>query len=336
MKKMIGNTPLLEVTYKCKGEKRKIYAKLEFFNLTGSIKDRVAKYTIEQSYVDGSLREGMAIIEATSGNTGISFSALGAMYKHPVHIFMPSWMSSERKALIKKYGATLHLVTEEEGGFIECIKRADKFALEVNGLRPRQFSNPYNSESHYETTGVEIIAQLDKVGKIPDILVAGVGTGGTVMGAGKRIKEVHPNALIMPLEPSNSPTLTLGCRVGKHRIQGISDEFVPALLDLENLDEILMVDDGDSIIMAQMFSRQLGLGVGISSGANFLGAVIAQNKYGKDKIVVTIFSDDSKKYLSTGLIDKEPVKEGFISTDIELISFEGSCICENRIANRIC
>ncbi len=336
MKNMIGNTPLLEVTYKYKGEIGTIYAKLEFFNLTGSIKDRVAKYTIEQSYIDGSLKKGMPIVEATSGNTGISFSALGAMYKHPVHIFMPDWMSSERKALIKKYGATLHLVSEEDGGFIECIKRADEFALEVNGFRPRQFCNPYNSESHYETTGVEIVAQLDKIDKIPDILVAGVGTGGTVMGAGRRFKEVNPKAIVMPLEPSNSPTLTYGCRVGSHRIQGISDEFIPALLDLDYLDEIIMVDDGDSIIMAQMFSKQLGLGVGISSGANFLGAVIAQQKYGKDKTVVTIFSDDSKKYLSTGLINDEPIKEGFLSTDIELISFDGNCICEKRIIEKTC
>ena len=336
MKNIIGNSPLLEILYKYKGEERKIYAKIEFFNLTGSIKDRMALHIIEQSYLDGSLKKGMPIVEATSGNTGISFSALGAMYGHPVHIFMPSWMSRERKDLITKYGATLHEVSKEEGGFIGSIAMADEFAIKINGFRPRQFQNPYNLLAHYNSTGLEIIAQLDKIGKVPDVLVAGVGTAGTVMGIGKRFKETNPNALIFPLEAANSPTLTTGCKAGKHRIQGISDEFIPELLKLDELDEILLADDGDSVIMAQMFAKRLGLGVGISSGANFLGAVMAQNKYGKDLTVVTIFSDDSKKYLSTDLLKKEPMKEHFLSKDIELVSFDTNCICENRIIDGKC
>ncbi len=336
MKNLIGNTPLLRIEYKYQGEKRIIYAKAEYYNLTGSIKDRMANHIINQSYKDGTLKKGMTIVEATSGNTGIAFSALGAHYGHPVHIFMPDWMSDERKGMIGKYGAVLHEVSKEQGGFVGSIKLADEFAKKTNGFRPRQFSNPYNSEAHYETTGLEIVAQLKNYNAIPDMLVAGVGTGGTVMGIGKRFKEVNQNALIFPLEPSNSPTLSTGCKIGKHRIQGISDEFIPELVNLDELDEVIMVDDGDSVIMAQMLATKLGLGVGISSGANFLGCVLAQNKYGSDKACVTLFSDDSKKYLSTDLLCKEPVREGFISKDIELLNLEGNCICNKRIKDGTC
>jgi len=336
MKNLIGNTPLLKIEYKYQGEKRIIYAKAEYYNLTGSIKDRMANHIINQSYKDGTLKKGMTIVEATSGNTGIAFSALGAHYGHPVHIFMPDWMSDERKGMIGKYGAVLHEVSKEQGGFVGSIKLADEFAKKTNGFRPRQFSNPYNSEAHYETTGLEIVAQLKNYNAIPDMLVAGVGTGGTVMGIGKRFKEVNQNALIFPLEPSNSPTLSTGCKIGKHRIQGISDEFIPELVNLDELDEVIMVDDGDSVIMAQMLATKLGLGVGISSGANFLGCVLAQNKYGSDKACVTLFSDDSKKYLSTDLLCKEPVREGFISKDIELLNLEGNCICNKRIKDGTC
>ena len=336
MKNLIGNTPLLRIEYKYQGEKRIIYAKAEYYNLTGSIKDRMANHIINQSYKDGTLKKGMTIVEATSGNTGIAFSALGAHYGHPVHIFMPDWMSDERKGMIGKYGAVLHEVSKEQGGFVGSIKLADEFAKKTNGFRPRQFSNPYNSEAHYETTGLEIVAQLKNYNAIPDMLVAGVGTGGTVMGIGKRFKEVNQNAQIFPLEPSNSPTLSTGCKIGKHRIQGISDEFIPELVNLDELDEVIMVDDGDSVIMAQMLATKLGLGVGISSGANFLGCVLAQNKYGSDKACVTLFSDDSKKYLSTDLLCKEPVREGFISKDIELLNLEGNCICNKRIKDGTC
>lgn len=336
MKNMIGNTPMLEINYKYAGEVRKIYAKAEYYNLTGSIKDRIAYHIINEAYKDGSLTKGMPIIEATSGNTGIAFCALGAYYGHEVHIFMPDWMSSERKEMIKRYGAILHEVSKEDGGFLGSIKLADQYAKEVNGFRPRQFSNCQNTETHYLTTGAEIVAQFRMANIVPDGLVAGVGTGGTVMGAGKRIKEANPNAKLFPLEPSNSPTLSTGYKVGKHRIQGISDEFIPDIVKLKELDEIIMVDDGDSIIMAQKLAKELGLGVGISSGANFLGAVMAQNKFGKDFNVVTLFSDDSKKYLSTDLIHKEEVKDGFISPDIELISVDSFCVCNKRVDEGKC
>ncbi len=336
MNNMIGNSPLLYIKYSYKGEERELYAKAEYFSLTGSIKDRMAKHIIEESYKTGVLKKGQPIVGATSGNTGIAFSALGALNGHEVHIFMPDWMSQERKDMIVKYGAILHEVSKEEGGFIGSIKKADEFAKEIGGFRPRQFSNTYNSDAHYETTGPEIIAQMKKLGANPDMFVAGVGTGGTVMGVGKKFREVNKDALIFPLEPSNSPTMSTGCKIGKHRIQGISDEFIPNLVDLEFLDEIIQVDDGDSVIMTQKLAKELGIGVGISSGANFIGAVIAQNKYGKNKSVVTIFSDDSKKYLSTDLLKKEEVKDGFISTDIKLISVDGICICKKRIVSELC
>jgi len=333
---MIGNTPMLEINFEYDGHPRKVYAKAEYYSLTGSIKDRISYHIINEAYKDGSLKPGMPIVEATSGNTGIAFCALGAYYGHEVHIFMPDWMSSERKEMIKKYGAILHEVSKEEGGFLGSIQMADKFAKEVNGFRPHQFSNNKNVEAHYLTTGAEIVAQFRMADISPDAFVAGVGTGGTVMGAGKRIKEANPKALIFPLEPLNSPTLSTGFKVGKHRIQGISDEFIPDIVKLKELDEIIMVDDGDSIIMAQKLAKELGLGVGISSGANFLGAILAQNKYGTDLNVVTIFSDDSKKYLTTDLLKKEETKENFLSPKVKLISVESFCVCNKRVSDGKC
>ena len=198
----------------------------------------------------------------------------------------------------------------------ELLKESDGIFL------PCQFSNEDNVEAHYQTTGPEIWSQLQFLGLKPEAIVAGVGTGGTIMGIGKYIKEKDSNIKIYPLEPSNSPTMSTGHKVGKHRIQGISDEFIPSIVHLGKLDEIIDVDDGDSIIMAQKLASKLGLGVGISSGANFLGALIAQERLGKDSIVVTIFPDDNKKYLSTDLMREEPVKDDFLSNDIELLNIK--------------
>ncbi len=336
MNNMIGNTPLLEIHYSYKGEERVIYAKAEFFNLTGSIKDRMARHIIEESYKDGSLKPGMPIIEATSGNTGIAFSALGALYEHPVHIFMPDWMTSERKNMIKKFGATLHNVTKEQGGFEGSVVLADKLASEINGFRPQQFFNPYNEDAHFYTTGLEICTQLDILGVIPDGFVAGIGTGGTIMGVGKRLRIKYPHIKVFPLEPFKSQSITKGDKGVQHRIQGIGDGFVPELVKLDKLDDILVVHDGDAILMAKKLARQLGIGVGISSGANFIGAVMMQNKYGKDFNVVTVFSDDSKKYLTSDLLKKEPMLEEYYTKDIDLIGADGTCICDKRIKNGTC
>jgi cysteine synthase A len=319
---LIGNTPLLEIFFKYKGEERRVYAKSENLNMTGSIKDRMAFTILFKSYKNGSLKPGDTIIEATSGNTGIAFCAMGRAMGHPVVIFMPNWLSVERYNLIQSLGAKINLVTKEEGGFLGSIAMAEKLAEETeNSFLPRQFSNENNIIAHFETTGPEIWSQMTFRNLIPDAFVAGVGTGGTIMGTGRYLRKMNPKIRLHPLEPANSPTLTTGYKVGSHRIQGISDEFIPSIVKLDELDEVLQVDDGDAIIMAQRLSAELGISVGISSGANFLGALIAQNKIGSDANVVTIFSDCNKKYLSTDLMRLEPVKEGFYSSDIELISF---------------
>lgn len=321
LKAMIGNTPLLEISFLYKKQKRRIFAKAENFNMTGSIKDRMAYYILAKAMENGSLKPGMEIFEATSGNTGISFAAIGRALGHKVNIYMPDWMSDERKNLIRSFGADIKLVSKEEGGFLGSIAMADRAAEACGGFLPHQFSNCYNPEAHYLSTGPEIYQQLKNLGISPDAFVAGVGTGGTVMGVGRFLKEQDSNTKIYPLEPANSPTLTTGYKVGRHRIQGISDEFIPEVCELKKLDDIICVDDGDAIILAQKLSAELGLGTGISSGANFLGALIAQEKLGPDAVVVTIFCDSNKKYLSTDLMRQEPVKTDFLSSDIELLDF---------------
>lgn len=318
--KLIGNTPLLEICFKYKGEERKLYAKPEYYNLTGSIKDRVAYYVIKKAYETNTIKPDDIICEATSGNTGISFCAVGTYMGHKVRIYMPDWMSSERINLMKAFGAEVILVSKEQGGFLGSISMSEEFAKNGGVFLPCQFSNEDNTMAHYYSTGEEIASALKSIGMRADIVVAGVGTGGTVMGVGRRLKVENSELKICPLEPQSSPTLSTGYKVGKHRIQGISDEFIPDLLKLEETDKIINVDDGDSIIMARMLSEKLGLGVGISSGANFLGCIDAQNTYGSDKVAVTVFADDNKKYLSTDYSTPQPMREDFMSRHVELIS----------------
>lgn len=318
---LIGNTPVLEISFTFGGEPRKLYAKAEHLNMTGSIKDRMAFHIYEQGYVRGTLQPGDRIIEATSGNTGIAFAAIGRALGHPVTIFMPNWMSAERINLISSLGANITLVSREEGGFLGSISRAEELAATTkHAFLPCQFSNHDNVEAHYLTTGPEIWWQLRFRSLCPDAFIAGVGTGGTIMGAGRFLREKNPAIKIHPLEPSNSPTLTTGHKVGKHRIQGISDEFIPAILDLPSLDPVVSVDDGDAIIMAQKLANELGMGVGISSGANFIGALMVQQQLGKDAVVMTVFPDDNKKYLSTDLLREETGKPDFLSPHVRLDS----------------
>jgi cysteine synthase A len=322
LENLIGNTPLLEISLEFNGEPRTIYAKAENFNLTGSIKDRMAFYIIKNAYERDEIDSTSTIIEATSGNTGIAFSAIGKILGNNVVIFMPNWLSQERINLIKSYGAKIILVSKEEGGFLGSINKSVEFAKELDkSFLPKQFSNKDNCHAHYNTTGPEIYFQLINNGIIPSAFIAGVGTGGTIMGTGSFLKEKFPDIKLFPLEPSNSPTLSTGYKVGCHRIQGISDEFIPSILDLSKLDRIIEVDDGDAIIMSQKLAKELGLGVGISSGANLLGALIVQNELGKDSVIVTVFPDDNKKYLSTDLFKTEPVKNDFLSPGVNLLSF---------------
>jgi len=320
---LIGNTPLLAIHCHFKGERRTVFAKAEHLNLSGSIKDRMAFHILKTAYRDGQIRKGDTIAEATSGNTGISFAALGHAFGNPVHVFMPDWMSQERISLMKSYGADVTLVSHDEGGFLGSIEKADAFKYEHGRVfLPHQFSNFANAEAHYQTTGPEVWAQLNKVGFEPDAFVAGVGTGGTIMGVACYLREKNPDIKLYPLEPAESPTLSTGHKVGSHRIQGISDEFIPAICDLAKLDEVVSVSDGDSILMAQKLAAELGLAVGISSGANFIGALIAMERLGKDAIVATIFADDNKKYLSTDLVREEPMKPEYLSQHVRLFGYQ--------------
>ncbi len=329
--RLIGNSPLLVINFIYKGQKRTIYAKSEHFNITGSIKDRMALYIIEKAYHEGRIKPEDTIVEATSGNTGISFSAIGRALGHKVRIIMPDWMSKERVDIINSFGAEIIPISKEQGGFLGSIKLSEEIASrEANIFLPQQFSNEANAQAHERTTGPEIWSQLTYHGITPDAFVAGVGTGGTVMGVGRFLRQMNPEIKIHPLEPAESPTMSTGHKVGSHRIQGISDEFVPALVKLEQLDRIIAVPDGDSIIMAQKLARQLGLAVGISSGANFLGALQVQNSMGPEAKVVTVFADCNKKYLSTDLMREEPVRSDYESPEVELINFKVyKRVCDN-------
>ena len=319
---LIGHTPMLEISLLYKGEPRVVYAKAEYYNYSGSIKDRVACHILRQAYETSAITEGMPIAEATSGNTGIAFAAIGAYLGNPVTIFMPDWMSKERINLIESFGATIRLVSKAEGGFTGSIALADRMGENEGAFLPHQFSNLENCAAHYATTGKEILAQLAAFGKRPQGFVAGVGTGGTLMGVKDILQETYPDCLAFPLDPASSPTMaTCGKVVGPPRIFGIGDEFGPAIVKLDQLDNILSIDDCDAINMSRKLARTLGLGVGISSGANFLGVLKAQDLLGnKDAVVATVFADDNKKYLSTDLMYEQTVSADHLACDVELIS----------------
>jgi cysteine synthase A len=323
LSRTIGNTPLLRLRLRYRNMDRELYAKFEQHNLTGSIKDRMALHIIREARAMGRLRPGDTIVEATSGNTGIAFAAIGRALGYAVRIYLPDWMSHERMDLLRSYGATLVTVSRSEGGFSGSIEQAENWAASHDGtFLPRQFDNPANTEAHRLTTGPEIWWQLAERGLEPDAFVAGVGTGGTVMGVGRALRERKPTVRVHPVEPAESPTLSTGHKVGSHRIQGISDEFIPAIVDLAELDEVLAVHDGDAILMAQMLAARLGLGVGISSGANLLAALMAQDRISPEAVVATVFSDDNKKYLSTGLLGSEPPRAGYLTPNVELLGYE--------------
>ena len=320
---MVGNTPLLALHFRWRNRQHTIYAKAEFLNLTGSIKDRMALHVLHTAYRAGEIRPGDTIAEATSGNTGIAFAAIGRALGHPVVIYMPDWMSPERAALIRSFGASIEPVSKEQGGFLGSIGLCEDLAREREDVfLPCQFSNNANVEAHRLTTGPEIAFQLARMGRTVNAFAAGVGTGGTVMGVGRHLKSHNPEVRVHPLEPAESPTLSTGIKVGRHRIQGISDEFVPAICDLHSMNSVIAISDGDAILMAQKLASALGLGVGVSSGANFLGAVRALERYGEHATIATVFCDDNKKYLSTDLVREEPIKPGYLAPEIELLGYE--------------
>jgi cysteine synthase A len=319
---LVGNTPMIEIFYRYRdGAEESVLVKCEHYNLTGSIKDRMALYILQKAYEIGTIKPGDVIVEATSGNTGIAFASIGKALGHPVKIIMPDWLSKERMAIIESLGAEIQLVSKAQGGFLGSIEIAEVLGREADVFLPRQFANCYNAEAHEQTTAKEIWRTLLGTGQVPMAFVAGVGTGGTIMGVGNFLRSIYPDINLHPVEPAESPTLSTGYKVGSHRIQGISDEFIPEILKLQNLDSVLKVNDGDAILMAQALGRELGLAVGISSGANILAAMQLQNRNTTDDKVVTVFPDDNKKYLSTDLMRVEPVKDSYLSPDIKLTGY---------------
>lgn len=311
------STPLIKINYNYEGEKQYIYTKLEYYNVTGSIKDRVVNYIVKKALESGKIKSGMTFYEATSGNTGIALSAVGARLGHKVHIYMPDWVSEERIKIMKMYGAEITCFSKEDGGFSRCIEEAKNSSIKNNGYYLNQFENEYNVLAHYDTTGRELLEEVPE--KIHGF-VAGVGTGGTLMGVQKKLKEVNSEVTVAALEPSIMPMLSKNKILGSHKIEGIGDEFIPKIVDREKIDDIILVDDDDAINMSRILATKLGLGVGISSGANFLGAVLLKNKLKKN--VVTVFVDDNKKYLSTDLSKELDTNKDLISNNIEMLDYE--------------
>ena len=313
--KLVGNTPMIKIDYEYEGKKGSIYTKLEYYNYSGSIKDRIALYIIEKERENGNLADGQAIVEVTSGNTGISFSAIGALYDHDVHIFMPDWVSLERRKLIEMYGAHVHLVSKEEGGFKKALELAEEFAYKNNAFRPLQFDNELNPEAQYKTTGQEIIDA------VPDVnaFVSGIGTGGTLIGIGQRLKDNNPDSKIFALEPSTLSILKMGMEEGSHLIEGIGDDFIPGIVNQDLIDDIVLIHDCDAINMSKKIAKEFGLGIGISSGANFLASVLMDSDEYK---IATVFPDDNKKYITTKLSEPLDDNSELISNKIRLIGFE--------------
>ena len=289
---LIGNTPVVKVDFKDENI-ADVYVKLEKFNLSGSVKDRAALGMIEAAEKEGLLKEGSVIIEPTSGNTGIALALIGRLKGYKVIIVMPDTMSIERRATLKAYGAEL-ILTDGTKGMGEAIAVAEKLAAEnSNYFLPQQFNNKANPEKHYETTAKEIIDDF----KIIDAFVAGVGTGGTIVGVAKRLKERSKDTKVVGVEPSTSAVLS-GENPGKHSIQGIGTGFIPKNYDASVVDEIVKISSEEAVEYAKKASHDFGLFVGISSGANIAAAYQVAKKLGKGKIVLTIAPDGGEKYLS--------------------------------------
>ncbi|MGI6427319.1 MAG: cysteine synthase A [Natronincolaceae bacterium] len=292
---LIGNTPIMSLK---KMTGLNIYAKAEFLNPGGSIKDRVAQFMIGEAERQGKLKPGMTIMEPTSGNTGIGLALVGVQKGYRVVIVMPENMSEERKKIIAALGAEL-VLTPAGKNIAGAVEEAEKRAKADSSIFvPQQFENPDNPEVHYRTTAREIWDQLD--GKV-DMFISGLGSGGTLCGVGRFLKEKNPDVLVVAVEPKNVSAL-LGHEPGLHKIQGIGDGFVPPVLDTSLVDEVVEVTDDDAIQTARGLAKIQGLLVGTSSGANVWASMQAAKKYGKDKIVATVLADRAERYFSTALI----------------------------------
>jgi len=299
----IGGTPLVELTNieKEYGLKAKIYGKVEFFNPAGSVKDRIAKAMIDELEKQGKINKDTILIEPTSGNTGIALASIATARGYKIKIVMPETMSIERRKLIKAYGAEL-VLTEGAKGMKGAVAKAEELSKEIpNSVIPGQFVNPANPEIHFRTTGPEIYKDLD--GKV-DILVAGVGTGGTLSGTGKYLKSKNPNVKIVAVEPKGSPLLSEG-KTGPHKIQGIGAGFIPDTLDQSIYDSVIAVEDADAFANGRLIGKKEGFLVGISAGAALTAALqLAKDPANEGKNIVAIFADTGERYLSTALFEE--------------------------------
>lgn len=294
---LIGNTPIISLE---QTTGLHIYAKAEFLNPGGSIKDRVAKNMLEQAERAGRLKSGMTIVEPTSGNTGIGLALVGVRKGYRVIIVMPENMSEERKKIIKRLGAEL-VLTPAELSIDGAVQEASRILenLGSQGFMPQQFVNPDNPRIHYETTGPELYQQLN--GKV-DMFVSGLGSGGTLQGIGSYLKKMNPALKVIAVEPKNVSAL-LGHEPGLHQIQGIGDGFVPEVLDTSLIDEVVEVSDEDAIHTTRRLAKEQGLLCGTSSGANVWAAKQMAQKFGRDQVIATVLADRMERYFSTGLLD---------------------------------
>lgn len=312
LSKLVGNTPLLDISVELNGKKLNIFAKYEAWNYSGSIKDRMALQILKNAYYLELIKPKDVIIEATSGNTGIAFAAMGAFLGHSVEIYMPNWLSEERKRLLRFYGAKLNEISAEEGGFLRCIELADEKSKKNGYFCPRQFENSSNPLAHYLGTAPEIEYSLSKYkNKNIDAFVAGAGTGGTIMGVYRYFSEKNKDFQAFPVFPENNTD-------GSHRIEGIGDSFVPKILSLDELGDTIRICDSEAIAVARLLNKK-GLSVGISSGANLIAAARKALEMKKDSIVVTILCDDNKKYLSTDLCSNSKEK---LSCEFNLLGYQ--------------
>jgi len=312
LQKLVGNTPTVRLDCSIDSKNVQILAKYEAYNFTGSIKDRMALQIIKAAYKIGALKPGDTIVEATSGNTGIAFAAMGAFLGHPVEIYMPEWMSEERKRLLRFYGAKLFEISAKNGGFLKCIDLAAEKSQKKGYFGPKQFDNTWNIMAHVNSTAPELELALEKndLGDL-DVFIAGMGTGGTIMGFHHYFSQKKNDFKAYPILPDKNED-------GEHRIEGIGDSFIPKIVDLQALNSILRVSDSDAINISRKINK-LGLSVGISSGANVFGAILKASKLPSGSNVATILCDCNKKYLSTDLCQE---KEEKLSQDIKILDYE--------------
>ena len=294
---LIGNTPVLRVNNMTDENEGEVFIKLEKFNPGLSIKDRAALGMIEKAEKDGILKSGSVIVEPTSGNTGIGIALVGKLKGYKVVIVMPETMSKERRDMIKAYGAEL-VLTEGKKGMKGAIEMAEQLVKEKGYFMPQQFENKANPQKHYETTAEEILRDIPDI----DVFVAGVGSGGTIVGVGRKLKELKPDVKVVAVEPEKSPVLS-GGNPGAHKIQGIGAGFVPGVYSKDIVDEIFEVSDEDSYKVAKEFATKEGVLIGISSGAALYAGIEIAKKLGRDKKIVVISPDGGEKYFSSGLYD---------------------------------